>query len=271
MKKLVSLAVVVVLGMSVATADIVISSGQESKSFHKMAQKITQIINRKDITNITSKGSLENIDNLISGKAQVGLAFADSFMYKKASDPRAEKLKIVGTIGKGCLYAVAKDGGKVKKAGDLTSSNIIVDMGKAGSGANSTWMYLGELDKDFKKPQTRNIGDDMGLSAIISGQTDVMLQMQNVSIDNKLVKDVLSNKQLKFVPMQAWSFNDKLPNGQAVYTKEKIALDDKFFKSELETICTDTLVLANESVSDDDLDLIAGIVLRNQKAILGEK
>jgi len=271
MKKLVSLAVVAVLGMSVATADIVISSGQESKSFHKMAQRITQIINRKDITSITSKGSLENIDNLISGKAQVGLAFADSFMYKKASDPRAEKLKIVGTIGKGCLYAVAKDGGKVKKAGDLTSSNIIVDMGKAGSGANSTWMYLGELDKDFKKPQTRNIGDDMGLSAIISGQTDVMLQMQNKSIDNKLVKDVLSNKDLKFIPMQAWSFNDKLPNGQAVYTKEKIALDDAFFKTELETICTDTLVLANESVSDDDLDLIAGIVLRNQKAILGEK
>ena len=271
MKKLVVLSMIAVLGLGVVNADIVISSGQESKSFHKMAQRITQIINRKDITTITSKGSLENIDNLISGKAQVGLAFADSYMYKKASDPRAEKLKIVGTVGKGCLYAVANADGKVKKAGDLTSKNIIVDMGKAGSGANSTWTYLGELDKDFKNPQTRNIGDDMGLSAIISGQTDVMLQMQNNSIDNKLVKDVLSNKQLKFVPMQAWSFNDKLPNGAAVYTKEKVALDDAFFKTELETICTNTLVLANESVNDDDLDLIAGIVLRNQKAILGEK
>ena len=100
----------------------------------------------------------------------------------------------------------------------------LVDMGKVGSGANSTWMYLGELDKDFKNPSTRNLGDDMGLSAIISGQTDLMLQMQNKSIDNKLVKDVLSNKQLKFVPMQAWSFNDKLPNGAAVYTKETISI-----------------------------------------------
>ena len=271
-KVVLSLGVVAALGLSVsAVADVVISSGQQSKSFNKMAAVITQLINRKDITVISSKGSLENIDNLISNKAQVGLAFADSFMYKKASDPRAEKLKIVGTIGKGCLYAVAKEDGKVKKAGDLTSKDIIVDMGKLGSGANSTWMYLGELDKDFKKPQTRNIGDDMGLSSVISGQTDVMLQMQNKSIDNKLVKDVLANKQLKFIPMQAWSFNDKLPNGQAVYTKEKIALNDAFFKTELETICTDTLVLANENVSDDDLDLIAGIVLRNQKAILGEK
>lgn len=271
MKKVLSLAVVAVLGLCALNADIVISSGQDSKSFHKMASRITQIINRKDITNITSKGSLENIDNLISGKAQVGLAFADSFMYKKASDPRADKLKIVGTIGKGCLYAVAKVDGKIKKTKDATSKDVIVDMGKVGSGANSTWSYLGELDKDFKNPTTKNIGDDMGLSAIISGQTDLMLQMQNKSIDNKLVKDVLSNKQLKFVPMQAWSFNDKLPNGAAVYTKETIDLNNSFFKSELETICTDTLVLANESVSDDDLDLIAGIVLRNQKAILGEK
>ena len=71
--------------------------------------------------------------------------------------------------------------------------------------------------------------------------------------------------------MQAWSFNDKLPNGAAVNTKETIALNDSFFKEELETICTDTLVLANESVSEDDLDLLAGIILRNQKAILGEK
>lgn len=271
-KVVLSLGVVAALGLSVsAVADVVISSGQTSKSFNKMATRISQLINRKDITVITSKGSLENIDNLISGKAQVGLAFADSYMYKKTSDPRADKLKIVGTLGKGCLYAVARNDKKIKDAGDLTSKDITVDMGKPGSGANSTWMYLGELDKDFKKPKTVNIGDDMGLSAVISEQSDVMLQMQSPSIENTLVKDVLANKKLKFVTMQSWAFNDKLPNGKAVYTKETIPLNDSFFKTELETICTDTLVLANESVSDEDLDLIAGIVLRNQKAILGEK
>lgn len=271
MRKLFKILAVGALLSTSLFADLVISSGQDSKSFSKMSNKIIQIVNRKDITNLSSKGSLENIDNLISNKAQVGLAFADSFMYKKSSDPRADKLKIVGTLDKGCLYAVAKTNGKISKTKDATSKDIIVDMGKVGSGANSTWIYLGELDEDFKNPVTKNLGDDMGLSAIISGQTDLMLQMQNRSIDIKLVKDVLSNKQLKFVPMQAWSFNDKLPNGSAVYTKEKIALNDAFFKEELETICTDTLVLANESVGEEDLDLLAGIILRNQKAILGEK
>lgn len=258
--------------LSIATADnIVISSGEKSKSFSSMAERMTQIINRKDILNMNSKGSLENIDNLVSNNAQVGLAFADSYMYKKASDPRVDKLKIIGTLGKGCLYTVARKNGKVSDSGDLETNKVIVDIGKNGAGSNTTWTYLGELDSDFKKATTTNIGGDRGLSAIISGQADAMLQMQHPSVNNNLVKDVMANKELKFVPMKNWSFNSKLPNGTAVYSKETIPLETGFMAEKLDTICTDTLVLANEHVSDDDLDLLAGIILRNQKAILGEK
>lgn len=271
MKKFIlTIASIACLSSSV-NADVVISSGEKSKSFSSMTDKTIQIINRKDITNLPSKGSLENIDNLISNKAQIGLAFADSFMYKKASDPRADKLRIIGTLGKGCLYTVAKKDGKVSDSGDLETNKIIVDAGKTGAGSNTTWSYLGELDSDFKKPTVNNIGGNMGLSAIISGQIDVMLQMQNPSVNNSLVKDVMSDKRLRFVPMKNWSFNSKLPNGQAVYTKEEIPLETGFMAKTLDTICTDTLVLANEKVSEDDLELIAGIILRNQKAILGDK
>lgn len=268
MKKLI---IVCLMLFTLGNAEVIISSGEKSKSYSSMTDRIIQIINRKDIKNLNSKGSLENIDNLISNKAQVGLAFADSFMYKKASDPRVDSLKIVGTLGKGCLYAVAKNKGKVSDSGDLETDKIIVDNGRVGAGANTTWLYLGELDSDFKKPNTVNIGGDMGLSAVISGQTDVMLQMQHPSINNTLVKDVLNNPELRFIPMKNWSFNSKLPNGKAVYTKETIKISDNYFGSNLDTICTDTLVLANKEVSDEDLDLIAGIILRNQKAILREK
>lgn len=268
MKKIVLLLLAFTLFLS---AEVIISTGEKSKSFNKMGDRITQLINRKDVTTITSKGSLENIDNLISGKANVGLAFADSYMYKKASDPRASDLKIIGTLGKGCMYAVAKKKGKVDDSSDLETANVIVDPGKLGAGANTTWAYLGELDSDFKKPQIVNIGGDMGLGAVISGQTDTMLQMQHPSTENNLVKDVLANKDLKFVPFKNWSFNSKLPNGKAVYTKETIVLEKGLMDTKLDTICTDTLVLANSNVSEDDLDLVAGIVLRNQKAILGEK
>lgn len=252
--------------------EVIISSGEPSKSYSKMADVIIKKINKPEFKNLNSKGSLENIDNLISGKANVGLAFADSYMYKKNSDPRAEKLKIVGTIGKGCMYVVAKKGGKIDDDGDLETAGVTVDPGRVGSGANSTWGYLGQLDEDFKKPTVKNIGGDMGLNAVLSGQTDAMLQMQAPSTENALVKDVLANKDLTFIPMTDGNFTDKLPNGQQVYTREKILLSNKgFFDKTLETICTENLVLANDNVSDEDLDLLAGIILRNKNEILGNK
>ena len=271
MKKIIKALLCASLLYTSLNADVVISSGEKSRSFNGMTDRIIQKINRKDITNLPSKGSLENIDNLISNKAQVGLAFADSFMYKMQSDPRASELKIIGTVGKGCLYTVAKKKGNVSDSGDLETSKVKVDTGRVGSGANSTWQFLGELDSDFKKPTTVNLGGDMGLGAIISGQTDAMLQMERPSITNKLVADVLGNKDLTFVSMKNWSFNSKLPNGQAVYTKENIVLEKGMFAANIDTICTDTLVLANKNVYDEDLDLIAGIIIRNQKEIIGEK
>ena len=272
MKKFVSLAVVAVLGLSAANADIIMSSGEKDKPFNKMAEKIMVKINRPDVKIIPSKGSLENIDNVIAGKANVAFTFADSFMYKMSSDPRASELRIVGTLGKGCMHAVAKKDGKIKDSGDLQKAGVIVDSGKEGAGANTTWSYIGTLDSDFKKPEVKNIGGDMGLSSVISGLSDVTLQMLTPSTTNKLIADVLNNSDLKFVPFNSWAMNSKLPNGRAIYTKEKIVLKEgTFSNTTLDTICTDTLVVANKNISDDDLNLLAGIIIRNTKEIIGEK
>lgn len=272
MKKLLSLVVVAVLGLGSLNAEVIISAGEKDKPFNKIAEKIKTKINRSDVNVITSKGSLDNLDNLIAGKANVGLTFADSFMYKRASDPRANDLKIVGTIGKGCMYAVAKKNGKVKDSGDLKKTGIIVDSGKVGAGANTTWSFMGTLDEDFKNPEVQNIGGDMGLSSVISGMTDVTLQMLSPSTTNNLVIDVLSNQDLKFVPFNSWAMNSKLPNGRAIYIKEEIVVaNGRFRDTTLDTICTDTLIVANKDISDADLNLVAGIVIRNTKELLGEK
>ena len=112
----------------------------------------------------------------------------------------------------------------------------------------------------------------MGLSSVISGLSDVTLQMLTPSTTNKLIADVLNNSDLKFVPFNSWAMNSKLPNGRAIYTKEKIVLKEgTFSNTTLDTICTDTLVVANKNISDDDLNLLAGIIIRNTKEIIGEK
>ncbi len=273
MKKFLSLAVVAILGLSAANAgDIIVSSGPADKSFIKMGNNLVSAVGTPNIKNIQSNGSNENIENLILGKANVGFVFADSYKLKLAQDPRAEKLKVVGVLNKGCLYTVVKDGGKIDDDGDLETAGVKVDPGIKGAGATTTWDYLGNFDKDFKKPEIVNIGggDPASLNALLFGTVDAVLSMQTPSTENTLVKDVLADKQLKFLPITDGDFTDKLADGRPIYTKEKITISKgKWSDDKLETICTDVLVLANDTLAAEDFRLLSAILYRNKAAIIG--
>ena len=55
------------------------------------------------------------------------IAIEDKCMVLIArQQPLAKDLRIIGTVGKGCMYAVAKKNGKVKDSGDLKKDGIIV-------------------------------------------------------------------------------------------------------------------------------------------------
>ena len=279
MKKLVSLAVVALLCLSIANAEMTISSGPLDKSFTKMADNLVNKVG-KDSTgaykakNLNSVGSMENIDNLISGKAQIGFVFADSYKLKLSQDPRASKLKILGVLNKGCLYVAVKNGGKISDDGDLEKAGVKVDIGPDGAGANTTWKYLGLFDSDFKKPGTIELGggDPASLNALEYGQIDATLSMQSPSVNNTMVTDVLSNKNLKFLPITDGDFTDKLPDGKPIYTKEKILLKENRFSNDmLETICTDVLVLGGESLTLEDYKLVSALIYRNKATITTTK
>ena len=278
--KVVSLAVVVLLGLSVAaSAETVISSGPDSKSFTKMADNLVGLIGRDKngvakASNLPSFGSDENLVNLISGKAQIGFVFADSYKLKLGQDPRAAKLKVLGVLNKGCLYTVVKDGGKIKDDGDLEKTGVKVDIGPDGAGSNTTWQYLGSFDADFKKPETIQLGggDPASLNALDYGTIDATLSMQVPSTTNTLVQDVLANKNLKFLPITDGDFTDKLPDGKQIYTKEKILIKSgSWSDTTLSTICTDVLVLGGESLTVEDYKLVSALIYRNKAAITGAK
>ena len=235
MKKLLSLVVFGVLSLG-ASAETIISSGPLEKSFTKMADNLVELIGKDakgeaKATNLNSNGSVENIDNLISGKAQIGFAFADSYKLKITQDPRASKLKVLGVLNKGCLYVAVKNGGKISDDGDLEKTGVTVDIGPKGAGANTTWEYLGSFDNDFKKPNTIELGggDPASLNALEYGNIDATLSMQSPSTKNVFVQDVLANKNLKFLPITDGDFTDKLPDGKPIYTKEKILISEKGF------------------------------------------
>ena len=281
MKKVLSLATVAVLSLGVicANAETVISSGPLEKTFTKMADNLVSLIGKDKAgvakaTNLNSNGSDENIENLISGKAQIGFVFADSYKLKLGQDPRAAKLKVLGVLNKGCLYTVVSSKSKIKDDGDLEKEGVTVDVGPDGAGSNTTWAYLGTFDKDFKKPTKVELGggDPASLNALDYGTIDATLSMQVPSTNNTLVKDVLANKNLKFLPITDGDFTDKLPDGKQIYTKEKlINKEGSWSNTTLETICTDVLVLGGESLTTEDYKLVSALIYRNKESIISTK
>lgn len=275
---LVAAALVSVIGTSVF-AETVISSGPSEKTFTKMADNLVGLIGRDKngvakSSNLSSNGSVENLDNLISGKAQIGFVFADSYKLKLGQDPRAAKLKVLGVLNEGCLYVAVKNKGKISDDGDLEKDGVTVDVGPNGAGANTTWDYLGTFDKDFKKPNRVELGggDPASLNALDYGTIDATLSMQVPSKNNTLVQDVLANKNLKFLPITDGDFTDKLPDGKQIYNKKEIIIKEgNWSNTTLNTICTDVLVLGGESLSAEDYKLVSALIYRNKNAIIGVK
>ena len=258
---------------------ITISSGPDEKSFTKMVDNLVELVGKDangiaKAKNLQTNGSDENLNNLISGKAQIGFVFADSYKLKLGQDPRATKLKVLGVLNKGCLYTVVGSKSKIKDDGDLEKSGVKVDIGPDGAGSNTTWQYLGTFDKDFQKPETFKIGggDPASLNALDYGTVDAALSMQVPSTKNQLVKDVLANKNLKFLPITDGDFTDKLPDGKQIYTKETIIIKEgSWSNTTLDTICTDVLVLGGETLLQEDYKLISALIYRNKASIMSTK
>ena len=282
MKKLLVIGFVSLMGLfSVAQgSDLVITSGAEKKTFYTLGTNLSKLLKEKPKVE-TSKGSMQNLEKLDEGKARIGFAFADSYaLYIKNHPQAVNKLNIIGKAGKGCLYVAVNKNGKVKSEDDLQKEGVLVAVGKEGAGANATWDFAGVLDKDYKKPGIVYQGDAIALNALATQAPQAIgnshmpisavLQMQNPSVTNKFVNDVLANKNLEFIDFDDYSVDEKLPNGEKIYSVEKIDIQKGFMNDkEIKTICTDTLIIANSELVDDDLmEQLAEISLNKQSSIL---
>ena len=273
MKKLLLAAALTASSLIASDNLMIISTGAKDKSYYPMGMTIKQLMPSKEkVEVIPSKGSLENIENVLSGKANVALAFADAYAYSMKKNPDVKKLEIIGSLGKGCLYATVSKTGSIKSDQDLQKESVRVAIGKDGAGSNATWKYMSILEPGFAKAISFEKGDSLAMSKLVANSDDkydAVLQMQTPSVDNTLVQDVLANPQLTFLPITDWDLNNKLPNGKAVYTFENIPLTTGMFNKTLYTICTDTLVLADSNaLSEEQMEDLAKIIMKQSSTIL---
>jgi len=257
----------------VAGEDVVITTGQQGLTYNSvygvnLAGALNEFGNKSQV--VPSKGSIDNLDKVAANEAQIGFTQADAFQFWRSKHPNeAQNVDIVGQLSKECVWVAVKKDGKITKAADL-SNGAKIAVGDPDSGSYASWQYLQQLVKEYSKAETYAKGGIRSLAKVATGEYDAFLWVSAAGKNNKFLDAVNQDSSgLQLIDMSTWNVNDKLPNGQSVYTKESARVNSDFFGGKVDVPCTTTLVVANNNASDELLDAVSTILLKNQSRILG--
>ena len=269
-------AVLLFSSFGATAADITITTGQQGLTYNavygvNLASALSEYGYKSTV--VPSKGSLDNLDKVASGEAQIGFTQADAFQFwRSRHGNEAQKVDIIGELGDECVFVAVKDGGKVGSESDL-KEGIKIAVGEPASGSYASWQYLQSLEKDYAKVETYAKGGVRSLAKVTPGEYDAFLWVSAPDRTNKFLESVnQKGSGLTMISMNGWSVDDKLPNGKAVYELKKAVTESGWLSdSKVKVPCTKTLVVANTDAGDDMLETASTVLLKNLSRVLGSK
>lgn len=270
------LGLLAVVFISPAQADVVISTGAKGGTYHNVfGVNLAKVMREYGIGAQleTSKGSIENADRVGSGEAGIGFVQADAYASWFGKHPElAGETEIVGTLGKECVYIATAEGGPIDDEDDIgKGTNIAVQA--QGSGSAESWAYMQQLEDDYAAANTHFTGGARALSKLKTGQLDAVLWVTSPGNLNHKFLSIVQTKGsgLRLIDVDDYDLNDKLPNGDQVYSFEKVDVEDGMFAKSITTPCTDVLVVANANADEEVLETLATILSMNTGRIVAAK
>lgn len=273
MKRLITVLVLSALTLPVFADDVVISTGSRGGSYFSTGEKLAEILAEYDYpaSAVKSKGSIENIERVASGEATLGFTQLDALAWWMNRNPEnADALKVLGNLYSECVYVAVNSNGPIDDEGDLQSSAAKVAVQTRGSGSAVSWSYMQDLEPDFAKGTTYFQGGLQLLNQIANnpdGEINAFLWVSDpLNLDQRYLKTVLENDDLKLVDIKDWDLNDKHPElGRAIYRfEEPDVAKGLVFDKELNTICMDAVVIANSTADDTMLDDVVDVLTINR-------
>ncbi|HAT2203361.1 TPA: hypothetical protein I8271_003750 [Kluyvera intermedia] len=269
-------AVLLFSSFGATAADITITTGQQGLTYNavygvNLASALSEYGYKSTV--VPSKGSLDNLDKVASGEAQIGFTQADAFQFwRSRHGNEAQKVDIIGELGDECVFVAVKDGGKVGSESDL-KEGIKIAVGEPASGSYASWQYLQTLEKNYAKVETYAKGGVRSLAKVATGEYDAFLWVSAPDRTNKFLESVnQKGSGLTMISMNGWNVDDKLPNGKAVYELKKAVTESGWLSdSKVKVPCTKTLVVANTDAGDDMLETASTVLLKNLSRVLGNK
>lgn len=258
---------------SAATADgVVIATGSKTGNYYKVGHRLAKTLGKGTVIN--SKGSVDNLDKLMAGEANIAIVQMDAYAWYANNNPEAEtKIEIMGPLYEECVYLAVHVDGKVKTEDDLQDKGVTVAVGKKGSGTAVTWDYMRQLETGYKNAGVDFNGGVRTLGKLASkpdGQINAVLWVTKPRLDGKLASTVLKNDKLRFLDVNDKDLNDKYkPTGQPIYKFRSIETEKGFFNDkEVKTICVDAVLVADAEADESMLESVADIVMNYHSTLV---
>lgn len=251
--------------------DITITTGYEGGSYHGVfGRNMSMILTEQghEVETVSSAGSIENLNRVAGGEADLGFAQADAYMFW--STRNTGNVEVIGSLGKECLFVATGENSGIDGEGDLQNKKIAV--GEKGSGSAVSWQYAQQLEPDYLDTSTFFQTGALALSKVKSGQLDAFFWVTSPgNLDHKFIRAVMAEgSDLKMIDFDNWGMNDDLPTGEPVYEFRDITIaKGMIFDTEVEVPCTDVLVIGSPDMGTDALEDTASALLMNSNRIQG--
>lgn len=281
------LAINLLLSAVVQAADpvITVSTGKSGGGYAAVGDRLKTVLAEQDmkVDLLNSAGSIDNLNRLNDPQSpvNVGLTQADALKYFLKNNPGfADKFLVLGEIGKECVFIIAGAGSGIKEDSDLQKKRgYLIAVPDPNSGVAVTWEYMTVLEPSFKNTAVAFVDTLEALLQIKSSgeatQLKAAMLVQKPKARSPGMQVVLENpKDFRFVSVKDWDLNDKLPDGSAVYTFEKVTVAEKKwgFDNTVDTVCTRGLLLAaKDKLTSDQRNRLAKVMLLSASRVVGEE
>lgn len=277
MKKL-AIAVAVaaaVASVSALAADVTITAGSQGGTYHDVyGVNLTKILREQRIgADVqTSRGSVENLERLHAGEADVGFTQADALAAWLRKNPSAH-LEIIGALGQECVYMAVQQDGKVGRERDLGKEGVRVAVGEQGTGSAESWGFMRTLEPNYQKASVFYQGGVRTLAQVKTGQMDAFMWVTSPDNRNHRFFEAVMNADsgMTMIDIDNRKLKGSLPNGEDVYTLQDVTISNGFFRdTKVRVPCTDVLVVARGDMEDNAIEAVATAVMMNGNRIRGK-
>jgi len=252
-----------------------ITTGSATGSYIKIGKNLAKLVEGGNV--LESKGSIENLERLAAGKADIGIVQLDAYAWFSSKSPeKAAKIEVMGTLYKECIHIAVNKNGKVQSEDDLQQEGATIAVGKQGSGAAVTWDYMMKLEPGYKKSAVVFKGGSRAFAKLLlsdkkgTSGIDAIMWVTKPNLQDKYLKIVMDNPKLTMIEVNDKDLNDNYkPLGRPIYEFQSLPTKDGLFSNgSLKVPCVDAALVARTDADDDLLDKVSDVLLSYKTSLL---